>query len=212
MYIQTFSFNPFSENTYLLYDDSLEAVLIDPGCAFAEEERELKDFIRGKGLTVKNVLLTHAHVDHVMGCKFVCKEFYVSIFMHKNDLFLLQKASQIGMMYGFPVSEPPDPEGFLNHGDVFRFGKTELEVVFTPGHSPGSITFIHHSSKSILCGDVLFRGSIGRTDLPGGNMETLLHSIRTQILSLSDDYKVFSGHGPVTSVGAERKNNPFLKQ
>ncbi len=211
MHIHSFSFNPFSENTYLLYDETGEAVIIDPGCAFPEEEQELLEFITGKGLVVKKVLLTHAHVDHVMGCKFVCNALKVNILMHPEDLFLLQKAPQIGMMYGFPVSESPDPEGFLNHGDVFRFGATELEVAFTPGHSPGSISFIHHASKSVICGDVLFQGSIGRTDLPGGNMETLLNSIRTQIFCLSDDYRVYSGHGPVTTVGAEKKFNPFLK-
>jgi len=211
MHIKSFTFNPFSENTFVLYDDSKDAVIVDPGCAFPDEEAELDAFIKANSLQVKKVLLTHGHVDHIVGCKYVCKTYGVGIVMHEEDYFLLQKGPQIGMMYGFPVAEAPDPEKFLKHGDVFRFGNTDLAVVHTPGHSPGSISFIHTDSKSVICGDVLFQGSIGRTDLPGGNMDTLLRAIRTQLFVLGDDYQVYNGHGNPTSIGAEKKFNPFLR-
>ena len=211
MQIHAFTVNPFSENTYVLYDETGEAVLLDPGFSYPEEEKELEDFIIGKKLKLKKILLTHAHIDHVLGCRFVAERFVVGTMMHHNDLFLLQRATDIGRMYGVPVAEPPAPEGFLSHGDVFSFGSTQLEVRFTPGHSPGSISFIHHESRSVFSGDVLFSGSIGRTDLPGGDMDVLLESIRKQLLYLPDDYSVFSGHGQPTQIGIERKQNPFLR-
>lgn len=211
MQIQAFTFNPFSENTYVLYDETGEAVLLDPGCAFPEEEKELVEFIAEKKLTVKKILLTHAHIDHILGCRFISKTFGAGIYMHKEDLFLLQRATDIGQMYGVPIAVPPAPEAFLNQGDVFCFGNSHLEVRFTPGHSPGSISFIHHESCSVFSGDVLFSGSIGRTDLPGGSMDVLLNSICAQLLSLPDAYKIFSGHGPVTDIGMEKRQNPFLR-
>ena len=211
MFIQSFTFNPFSENTYVLYDETGNAVVLDPGCAFPDEEAELSQFIEQKQLTVKNVLLTHAHVDHIFGCDYVCKTYGVGISMHADDLFLLQRGPQIGLMYGFPVKEAPAPEAYLNHGDIFSFGNTELEILHTPGHSPGSISFVHRDSKSVICGDVLFQGSIGRSDLPGGNLEILLQAIRTQLLPLGDDYQVYNGHGNPTTIGAEKKFNPFLR-
>lgn len=212
MQIHVFTFNPFSENTYVLYDETGEAVLLDPGCAFPEEEKELEDFVIRKKLTVKKILLTHAHIDHVLGCRFVAERFGVGTIMHQGDLFLLQRATDIGRMYGVPVAEPPAPEGFLSHGDIFSFGNTKLEVRFTPGHSPGSISFIHHESHSVFSGDVLFSGSIGRTDLPGGNMDVLLDSIRNQLFNLPDDYVILSGHGPVTDLATEKSQNPFLRE
>jgi glyoxylase-like metal-dependent hydrolase (beta-lactamase superfamily II) len=211
MQIRAFTFNPFSENTYVLYDETGEAVLVDPGCAFPEEEKELQNFILDNKLTVKKILLTHAHIDHVLGCDFVAKSFGVGVLMHKDDLFLLQRASDIGKMYGVSVAEPPMPEGFMSHGDAFSFGNSTLEVRFTPGHSPGSISFIHLDSRSVFSGDVLFSGSVGRTDLPGGNMDVLLESVRNQLFSLPDDFVVFSGHGPVTNIGTEKRQNPFFK-
>lgn len=211
MQIKSFTFNPFSENTYVLYDETGECVIVDPGCAFPDEEVELSEFISDNKLTVKNIILTHAHVDHVMGCDYTTKKYGVGITMHKDDLFMLQRAPQIGLMYGFPVKEAPEPEAYLEEGDIFSFGSTKLEIVHTPGHSPGSISFIHTPSKSIISGDVLFQGSIGRTDLPGGDMNTLLNAIRSKLFPLGDDFQVFSGHGSPTTIGAEKKFNPFLK-
>lgn len=211
MQIKSFTFNPFSENTYILFDETKQCVIVDPGCAFPDEEAELDTFISDNGLIVKNIILTHAHVDHVMGCDYVNKKYGVGITMHRDDLFLLQKAPQIGMMYGFPVKESPEPEAFLNEGDVFSFGNTSLEILHTPGHSPGSISFIHKGSKSIISGDVLFQGSIGRTDLPGGSMDVLLGAIRSKLFPLGDDFQVYSGHGAPTDIGTEKRFNPFLR-
>jgi len=211
MQIKSFTFNPFSENTYVLYDETGEAVVLDPGCAFPDEEAELDEFIKSKNLKIKNVILTHAHVDHIMGCDYVCKKYGVGITMHADDLFMLQRGPQIGLMYGIPVKEAPEPEAFLKHGDTFSFGNTVLEILHTPGHSPGSISFVHKPTKSVICGDVLFQGSIGRTDLPGGNMEVLLDAIRTQLFTLGDDFQVFNGHGNPTTIGTEKKFNPFLR-
>jgi hydroxyacylglutathione hydrolase len=211
MQIKSFIFNPFSENTYILYDDSKACVVVDPGCAFPDEEAELSQFISDNNLIVKNVILTHAHVDHIFGCDYVCKKYGVGITMHKEDLFMLERGPQIGQMYGFVVKESPAPEAYLDHGDSFSFGNTTLEIVHTPGHSPGSISFIHKPSKSVISGDVLFQGSIGRTDLPGGNMEVLLNAIRTQLFPLGDDFEVYSGHGDVTTIASEKRFNPFLR-
>ncbi|MCG9911418.1 MAG: MBL fold metallo-hydrolase [Flavobacteriales bacterium] len=212
MHIHSFEFGPFAENTYVLSDPETQmAIVVDPGCSNPHEEQELKDWIESQNITIANVLLTHAHVDHVMGCRFVCDAFKVGITMHKEDLFLLEKGPQIGMMYGFPVKEAPAPEHFLSPGDIFTFGQVELQVLFTPGHSPGSISFVHTSSKSIFSGDVLFKGSIGRTDLPGGSFDVLINSIKSQLFVYDDDYKVYSGHGGVTTLGEERRFNPFLK-
>jgi hydroxyacylglutathione hydrolase len=210
MQTHAFTFNPFSENTYVLYDETGEAVVVDPGCVFPDEEKELGGFIFENKLTVKSILLTHAHIDHVLGCSFVSKTFGVGITMHKEDLFLLQRATDIGRMYGIPVAEPPSPDDFLVGGDMFSFGNSSLEVRFTPGHSPGSISFVHHASRSVFSGDVLFSGSIGRTDLPGGNMDLLLDSIRKQLFSLPDDFTFFSGHGPIGRIGVEKRQNPFF--
>lgn len=211
MQIRSFTFNPFSENTYVLYDETNECVVVDPGCAFADEEAELAQFIQSKNLIVKQILLTHAHVDHIFGCDFVHKTYRVGITMHPDDLFMLQRGPQMGMMYGVPVKQAPEPEAFLQEGESFRFGNTVLEVLHTPGHSPGSITFVHNGSKSILSGDVLFQGSIGRWDLPGGNQEILLENIRKKLFVLPDDFQVYSGHGSPTSIGVEKKFNPFFQ-
>jgi glyoxylase-like metal-dependent hydrolase (beta-lactamase superfamily II) len=212
MHIHSFEFGPFAENTYVLVDpETRKAIVVDPGCSNPREEQELKYWIESQNITITNVLLTHAHVDHIMGCRFVCDTFKVGITMHKEDLFLLEKGPRIGMMYGFPVKEAPAPERFLAHGDIFTFGRAGLQVLFTPGHSPGGISFVHTSSKSIFSGDVLFKGSIGRTDLPGGSFDVLINSIKSQLFVYEDDYKVYSGHGEVTTIGEERRFNPFLK-
>lgn len=211
MQIKTFTFNPFSENTYILYDETKECVVVDPGCAFPDEEEALSQFIEANELIVKNILLTHAHIDHIFGCDYVHKKYGVGITMHPADEFLLQRGPQMGLMYGFPVKEAPAPEKFLEEGDVFSFGTTHLDVLHTPGHSPGSLSFVHKDSKSVISGDIIFHGSIGRTDLPGGDMEILLQAIRKKIFTLPEDYKIFSGHGPTTYVGQEIKLNPFFR-
>lgn len=208
--IDSFTFNPFQENTYVLSDDSGECIIIDPGCYDAEEKEELASFIDSKGLKPVKILLTHAHIDHVLGINFLAGKYGLPIVMNSIETELLKSASIYGQMWGIQVEPAPDPQEFLKDGDTFTFGTTELEVLFTPGHSPGSLSYYHRPTKQLIAGDVLFYGSIGRTDLPGGNFETLEKSIRTKLYTLEDDVIVYSGHGQSTTIGHEKRTNPFV--
>ena len=208
--IDSFTFNPFQENTYVLSDESGECIIIDPGCYDAEEKVELANFIDSKGLKPVKILLTHAHIDHVLGINFLAGKYGLPIVMNSIETELLKSASIYGQMWGIQVEPAPDPQEFLKDGDTFTFGKTELEVLFTPGHSPGSLSYYHRPTKQLIAGDVLFYGSIGRTDLPGGNFETLEKSIRTKLYTLEDDVIVYSGHGQSTTIGHEKRTNPFV--
>ncbi len=210
MYIQAFTFNPFSENTYILYDDTKECVIIDPGCSNEHERQELTDFIKEEELKPVKLLNTHCHIDHVFGNTFVAKKYNLGLEMHKEDLQTLHSLPQVSHLYGLDAEESIEPTTFLNEGDIVKFGSSSLEILFVPGHSPGSICFVSKDDKFIIGGDVLFHGSIGRTDLPGGDHELLLSGIREKLFLLEDDFAVFSGHGPETSIGFEKKNNPFL--
>ena len=204
------TFSPFQENTYVLYDDTKECVIIDPGCYSKAEKEELKNFITNAGLTPVKLLLTHAHLDHVFGNKYVFDTFGLQPILHKGEVGVLNSAAQVGAMYGVPTEPSPAPLSFLEEGDVVEFGTSKLEVLFTPGHSPASIAFYCRDNDFIIAGDVLFRGSIGRTDLPGGNFNTLIESIKTKLFPLDDKTTVYSGHGTETTIGWEKKTNPFL--
>ena len=210
MYIQAFTFNPFSENTYILYDDTKECIIIDPGCSNEHERQELTDFIKEEELKPVKLLNTHCHIDHVFGNTFVAKKYNLGLEMHEEDLQTLHSLPQVSHLYGLDAEESIEPTVFLNEGDIVKFGSSSLEILFVPGHSPGSICFVSKEDKFIIGGDVLFHGSIGRTDLPGGDHELLLSGIREKLFPLDDDFAVFSGHGPETSIGFEKKNNPFL--
>ncbi len=208
--IQTFTFGPFQENTYLLFDESKECIIIDPGCYDEDERTELANFIESEKLIPVKLINTHCHVDHVFGNNFVAKKYNLLLEMNKLDLPVLDSFMMVAKMYNLHAEPSPPPSVFLNEGDVVKFGNSVLEIVFTPGHSPGSITFYNRGQKFMISGDVLFYGSIGRTDLPGGNHKTLIDSIKTKLLTMDDDYIVHSGHGQPTSIGFERKHNPFL--
>ena len=212
MHIQAFTFNPFSENTYILYDDTKECVIIDPGCSNEHERQEIVDFIKDEGLKPVKLLNTHCHIDHVFGNSFVAKKYNIGLEMHEEDLDVLHSLPQVSHLYGLDAEESIEPTTFLNEGDIVKFGSSSLEILFVPGHSPGSICFVSKDDKFIIGGDVLFYGSIGRTDLPGGDHELLLSGIREKLFVMEDDFAVFSGHGPETSIGFEKKNNPFLAQ
>ena len=212
MQIQAFTFNPFSQNTYILYDDTKECVIIDPGCSNDHERQELTDFIKDEELKPVKLLNTHCHIDHVFGNAFVAKKYNIGLEMHKEDLQVLHSLPQVSHLYGLNAEESIEPAVFLGEGDVVKFGNSLLEILFVPGHSPGSICFVSKEDKFIIGGDVLFYGSIGRTDLPGGDHELLLSGIREKLFVLDDDFAVFSGHGPETSIGFEKKNNPFLAE
>ncbi len=207
--IKSFTFNPFQENTYVLSDDSNQCVIVDPGCYTQEEKAELADYIESNHLKPVKILLTHAHIDHVLGINFLTGKYNLPVVMNAIETELLKSAAVYGQMWGIQVEPSPDPAEFLKDGDRFKFGDTEFDVLFTPGHSPGSLSYYHQPTKQLLSGDVLFNGSIGRTDLPGGNFDTLEKSIRTKLYTLEDDVIVYSGHGPNTTIGREKKTNPL---
>jgi hydroxyacylglutathione hydrolase len=210
MTVKSFTFGPFSENTYILYDATKECVIVDPGCYDEREKKELTRFIEENKLKPMLLLNTHGHIDHVVGNKFIFEQYGLLPMLHKEDLTTLHSLIAVANLYNLNAEVSPEPAGFLKEGDKVKFGSSELAVLFTPGHSPGSICFVHAAQKIIVSGDVLFYGSIGRSDLPGGNSATLLNSIADKLMVLEDDYTVYSGHGQPTTIGFERKNNPFL--
>lgn len=195
---------------YILYDETKEALIIDPGCYTQPEKEELAKFIVETGLKPVKLLNTHAHIDHVLGNNFVAGKFGLKLEMHEADVDLLRSAPVYGQMWGIKPEASPEPSTFLTEGDVVLFGNSKLDVLFTPGHCPGSITFFSSAEKFAIVGDVLFYGSIGRTDLPGGNHELLISSIREKLFPLGDDMVVYPGHGPSTTIGFEKQHNPFL--
>jgi hydroxyacylglutathione hydrolase len=207
--LQTFVFNPLQENTYVLFDETNECVVIDPGCAERDEQQEISNFIQHHQLTVTLLLNTHCHVDHVLGNFYIKEKYKTRLLIHPNDLPVLKAVKVYAPSYGFYQYQEAEPDGFMSEGDVIRFGNQELNVLFVPGHAPGHVAFYHSKEKLIVGGDVLFYNSIGRTDLPGGNYETLIDSIHRKFFTLPDDVKVYPGHGPATTIGFERRTNPF---
>ena len=208
--VKSFTFNPFQENTYVLYDETKECVIIDPGCYTIEEKKELESFIAKENLKPVKLLLTHGHIDHILGNNFVTGKYKLDIEMHEQDVALLKAALTYGEMWGIRCEPSPEAKTLLKEGDKIIFGNTTLEIFFTPGHSLGSICFYNRKDNFVIGGDVLFNGSIGRTDLPGGDFDTLIRSINEKLFPLDDATKVYSGHGPHTTIGHERKSNPFL--
>jgi hydroxyacylglutathione hydrolase len=211
MTVTSFTFNAFAENTYVLHDETGECVIIDPGCYDKKERTTLTDFIQTNELSVVKLLNTHCHIDHVFGNKFIIDTYQVPFLIHEADLPTLQAVPVYAPAYGFPQYDPAQPTCFLQPGASVTFGNTELKILFTPGHAPGHVVFYNAAEKICIGGDVLFQRSIGRTDLPGGNFETLLYSIRTQLFILPDEVRVFPGHGSSTTIGEEKKFNPFLR-
>ncbi len=211
LHVQTFTFNAFQENTCVLYDDQGDSVVIDPGCYEKHEKETLKEFIDSKNLKVHLLLNTHCHVDHVFGNKFIKDTYQVPLLVHGQDLPTLKAAEVLAPAYGFNEYETSEPDQLIEAGQTISFGANNLEVRFVPGHAPGHVVFYNVAHSFVINGDVLFRGSVGRTDLPGGNHNTLLHNIHTQMFTLPDDTKVYCGHGPETTIGFEKANNPFVK-
>ncbi|HQQ93392.1 MAG TPA: MBL fold metallo-hydrolase [Bacteroidia bacterium] len=210
LYIKTFCFNAFQQNSYLLYTEAGEAVLIDAGNSNNAENQTLKQFVEDKQLNLKHLLLTHAHIDHVLGNRFVYDTWKLLPQVHEADLFLVQAMEKTAAIYGLNCEPSPLPEKYLQDGQVIQLGNYRLECIHTPGHSPGSIAFYNPQNKLLISGDVLFRESIGRTDLPKGDHATLLSSIRDKLFSLGDEVKVYCGHGPSTTLAHEKTHNPFL--
>jgi len=210
MNVISLTFNAFQENTYILYDDTNECIIIDPGCSNTSEEQILVKTIEDHGLTPVRLINTHCHLDHIFGNKFIAERYNLELESHEGEVPVLESAPQIAQMYGLgSISSPPITK-FLKEGEEITFGNSSMTILFTPGHSPASISFYNEKDKILIAGDVLFQGSIGRTDLPGGNYDQLINNIKTKFLVLPDDVVVYSGHGPSTNIGFERANNPFL--
>jgi len=209
--VKSFTFNPVEENTYVLYNEQGQCCIIDPGCYFPAERDRLKTGIEETDLTPVLLLNTHCHLDHVFGNKFVYDTWGLPLHLHEKERPVLDFAPESGRQWQMPFDPFNGPLVYLTEGKNIKIGDDGLEIRFTPGHSPGSVSFYHEAGGFIIGGDVLFNGSVGRTDLPGGDFDTLVQSIQTQFFTLPDETKVYSGHGPMTTVGLEKMNNPFVK-
>ena len=209
--IKSFTFNPVGENTYIVYNDKMECCIIDPGCYFSGEEQELKDFIASNGLKPLYLLNTHCHLDHIFGNRFIQKTYGLELYIHKNEKQLLDLGPTQGQMWQLPFDNYDGPIHYLSAGDTVNLGDEALQVLLTPGHSPGHLCFYSAVHKFLIGGDVLFQGSVGRTDLPGGDFATLETSIKTQLYTLPGDVIVYPGHGESTTIADEMKTNPFVK-
>jgi hydroxyacylglutathione hydrolase len=211
LYIHSFEFSPIRENTYLLYNEHKDCIIIDPGCYDEEERVLLRDFISQKQLTPRFLLNTHCHLDHVFGNKFVAETYNLVPYIHELEKPLLEYAPVSGLQYNLPFDHYTGELTFISEGDEIIIGEDVLKVLFTPGHSPGSVSFYCEKQHFVVSGDVLFQQSIGRTDLPGGDHELLVNTIRKQLFTLPDNTVVYSGHGMKTDIGSEKRLNPFLR-
>ena len=212
MKIKRYEFNMFPVNCYVLADETKEAVVIDAGCFTEEEKQTLKSFIIGQQLNVKHLLCTHLHLDHIFGNSFMLKEFGLKAEANQADEFLLEHAAQQSRLFGFELEEKPAPVGrHICDGDIIEFGNTTLEAIHVPGHSPGSLVYYCKAEKCMFSGDVLFQGSIGRADLAGGNFDELHESICSRLFILPDETIVYPGHGAPTTIGTEKRENPFFR-
>jgi hydroxyacylglutathione hydrolase len=207
LHVETFESGPFAQNAYVVWeDDATFAVAVDPGAAASR----MADFLADNGLFCEAILLTHAHLDHIEGVAELVRRTGAAIYLHADDRALYERVQQQAVAFGLEVEPQPPIDSTLEHGQRLRFGGIELEVRHVPGHSPGHVLFYSRDGGFALVGDVVFAGSIGRTDLPGGSMPTLMQSIRSQVLTLPDETVLYPGHGPSTTVGHERVGNPFL--
>ena len=209
IHIKQFVFNPFMENTYVVYDDNKNAAVIDPGCYEGYEQDELVNFIKDEGLNVQQLINTHCHIDHVLGNQFVKDKYGVKLYMHEKDKPILEAVPTYSAAYGFANYQISKPDIFLKEGDIHKIGDIEFEVLFLPGHAPGHIGLMNEKEKVFIGGDVLFDGSIGRTDLPGGDHDTLISSIQNKLFKYDDEVVVYCGHGSTTTLGKEKVSNPF---
>lgn len=207
----SFAFNPFETNCYVA-SAAGRAAIIDPSCREPNEIDILTRAVGDAGLTVERILLTHAHIDHIFGCTAVSEAFDVGIEVHADDVPLLKNASSQAAMFGFEMPAPPEPANLLTPGEHVEVGGERLDILHTPGHSPGSVTFHDRGSGTAIAGDVLFRGSIGRTDLWRGSLPVLMESIFQVLVPLGEGTRILPGHGPETTIGEELASNPFLTE
>jgi len=211
MIVKTFTFNPFQENTYLVYDETNEAIVIDCGCILDYEKKAFQQNVIENELKIVKVMNTHLHLDHQFGNKFLNNTYNIAPLAHIEDEFLLENVKSQGAMFGIPVKEDAQMlSGYISDNEQFKFGNTSFIAFHVPGHSPGSVAFYFEKDNAVFVGDVLFKGSIGRTDLPKGDYATLIRSIQKRLLPLPDSTVVYSGHGPTTTIREEKSNNPYL--
>ena len=208
--IKQFTFNPIQENTYVIFNDKGSCIILDPGCYYKEEREELTDFIDRQQLVPKCLLNTHCHLDHIFGNKFIAERYQLSVHLHKKEKPVLDYGPEAGVLWGLPFEPYTGALVYLEEEEEAGIEECKLRVIFTPGHSPGSISFYNREEKIIFSGDVLFKQGIGRTDLPGGDAATLMRSITEKLFILPDGVTVYAGHGPSTTIGYEKRNNPFV--
>lgn len=208
--VEKFVVNPLQENSYVISDETGECIFVDPGFYFDEEKEEVKQYIADNHLTPVFIANTHCHFDHMMGVEFIRSEYGIPFRAHMDDEFWVEAAVRQGEMFGFEMLPVKKPDSSFGDGEELQFGKSSFKIIHVPGHSPGHTVFLFESDNVLIAGDVLFYGSIGRTDLPGGNYETLISGIKSKLLVLPGETKVYSGHGPETTIGMEKKINPFL--
>jgi len=209
--IKKFTVNPFGQNTYLLYDESNEAIIIDPGFYFDEEKAAIKDFIECNELKLTKIVFTHCHLDHAFGSNFMHQTFPdATVEADKNEEFFITNYESQAGRFGIQMEKPADITNYLDESQELCFGNTKMQIISAPGHSPGSLCFYHDESKNVIVGDVLFQGSIGRTDLHGGNHSQLLDNIKNKLFILPEETVVYCGHGAETTIGTEKQSNPFF--
>lgn len=209
--VQSFTFGPFQENTYVVSNTDMQCWIIDPGMNSPAENKTILDYINNNKLVPQAIINTHGHIDHILGVDFIKDTYKVPFLLHNKDQFLIDNAAASAAMFGLRLNKIPAVDGNLHDAQVLQLGKESLQVSFTPGHSPGSVVFYYKPGKWVIGGDVLFAGSIGRTDLPGGNFDTLINSIKTRLFILEPDTVVYSGHGPATTIKNEIAYNPFFQ-
>jgi len=209
--IERFTFNTFQVNTYVLYDETNEAVIVDAACYEPFEKKGLDDFIHDSGLKIIRNINTHSHIDHILGNQHIFEKYGIRPEYHQAGLPFLMEAKEIATNFGYTIHEVPEAAAYFNEGDMIRFGNSSLEVLYTPGHADGSVCFYSPEDGFVITGDVLFKDTVGRTDLPSGDFDKLMDSIRTKLFTLPEDTVVYPGHGPETSIGYEMANNPFIR-
>ncbi|NLJ43350.1 MAG: MBL fold metallo-hydrolase [Bacteroidales bacterium] len=210
MEIYKLAFNPIDVNTWIVADSSGECAVIDCGCYDMDEFREFTDFLHEKNLKPVLLLNTHCHLDHIFGDIFMKGKYGLGAMCHRDDMFNRNQSVNHALMFGLRMETPPDPSGFIDDNMTFSFGTTEIKALHVPGHAPGSLAFYIEKENVVFTGDALFAGSIGRTDLPGGNYETIINSIKSRLFTLPPETIVFPGHGESTDVGTEMSSNPYF--
>ncbi len=209
--IKTFAFNPFMVNTYLLFDETREAIIVDAACSDQREEEHLENFLETNSLKLVRNINTHCHIDHILGNVFIEERFGILPEYHPAGESFLIRAKEVGASYGFKVERVPEAGRFLEDNDLIQWGTSSLKVLYTPGHADGSCCLYSKEQGFVITGDVLFRDSIGRTDLPTGNFDLLMESLKEKLFTLPDNTVVYPGHGPETEIGYEKMNNPFIR-